>query len=171
MRRGYAAFLLALLTVACGDGTNPSASTEDASAAVVTSAASSPKAAVTLAVSPNPVLSTFGAPGTPRQASWQIVLRETGGLGATVNFVNATLRDAATGVLAEPQGVISQSASDVQAVAGSNHLAAGGSLSVPEVVAFSVASGPTALGRLEVTVQLTDDDGNVIGAAATVPVQ
>jgi hypothetical protein len=129
---------------------------------------SSPHAAVTLTINPSPVLSTdSGDPRAPRQALWQIVLRETGGVGATVNFVNSTLRDATTGVLADPHGVLSQSASDVVAAAGSNHLAAGGSLTVPQTVVFVLSDGPTALGRLAVTVQLTDDAGNVLGASAT----
>ena len=95
----------------------------------------------------------------------------TGGVGATVNFVNATLRDAATGVLADPHGVLSQSASDVLLVAGSNHLAAGASLTVPQTVAFSLSSGAEARGRLEVSVQLTDDAGNVVGASASAVVE
>jgi hypothetical protein len=133
---------------------------------------SSPRAAVTMTIDPSPVLSTdSGDPRAPRQARWQIVLRETGGVGATVNFVNSTLRDATTGVLADPHGVLSQSASDVLAAGGSNHLAAGGSLTVPQTVVFVLSDGPTALGRLAVTVQLTDDAGNVVGASASAMVE
>jgi hypothetical protein len=140
--------------------------------AAVATSLSSPRAAITIAVSPNLVISADTGDGRgSRHADWQVVLRETGGVGATVNFVNATLRDAATGVLADPRGVLSQSASDVLAAAGSNHLAAGGSLAVPQALTFSLASGAAAPGRLEVTVQLTDDAGNVMGASARASVE
>jgi hypothetical protein len=163
---------VAIVSVACGAGTNPGAPTSESTSGVGMPSLASPHAAVTIAVSPSPVASTdSGDPRAPREARWQIVLRETGGVGATVNFVNATLRDATTGVLADPHGVLSQSSSDVLAAAGSNHLAAGGALAVPQVVTFVLASGATAPGRLEVTVQLTDDAGNVVGASATAAVE
>jgi hypothetical protein len=163
--------LLLLACIACGAGTNPGAPTDTPTAVVAPSSSSSLRAAVSIAVSPSPVISIPADSRAPRQASWQIVLRETGGVGASVNFVNATLRDAATGVLADPNGVLSQSSSDILAAAGSNHLAASGSLAVPQTVTFALASGAAAPGRLEVTVQLTDDHGNVIGAATTASVE
>lgn len=171
MRRSFLALLIALISFACGVDSNPGVPTAEPMAAVAAPGVSSPRTAVTIAVSPNPIVSSAsGDPRAPRQASWQVVLRETGGVGATVNFVDATLRDAVTGVLAEPQGVLSQSSSDVLAAAGSNRLVTGGSLSVPEIVTFSLPGGDSAAGRLVVTVQLTDDYGNVVGASATIMV-
>jgi hypothetical protein len=172
LTRRSLAVLVALVSCACGAGTSPGAPTTDAAAGVGMASASSPRAVVAITVDPSPVVSTdSGDPRAPRQAHWQVVLRETGGVGATVNFVNATLRDAATGVLADPHGVLSQSASDVLVAAGSNHLAAGGSLAVPLAVTFSLSSGAEARGRLEVSVQLTDDAGNVVGASASATVE
>jgi hypothetical protein len=165
------AIFVALAAGACGAGTNPGAPTAEVTSALGMPSPSSPRSAVTIAVSPSPVLSTdSGEARAPRRASWQVVLRETGGVGATVNFVNATLRDAGTGVLADPHGVLSQSSSDVLAAAGSNHLPAGGSLAVPQIVTFALSGGVAAPGRLEISVQLTDDAGNVVSASATATV-
>lgn len=171
MRRSPLAVLVALASVACGAASNPGAPTAAPAAAMAATSVSPSHAAVTIAVSPNPIVSgDSGDPHASRLAGWQVIVRESGGVGATVNFVNATLRDAVTGVLAEPHGVLSQASSDVLATAGSNHVAAGGSLVVPQIVSFSLPGGDTAPGRLEVTVQLTDDNGNVVGASATATV-
>jgi hypothetical protein len=162
---------MALACVACGAGTNPGTPTDQPTAAAAVTL-SSPRSSVTLTVVPSLVISTDSRdPGAPRQARWHAFLRESGGVGATLNFVNATLRDAGTGVLADPHGVFSQTSTDVLAAAGSNHLPAGGTLAVPQAVTFSLASGAAARGRLEVTVQLTDDAGNVIGTSATASVE
>lgn len=172
MRRSFFALLVAFVSVACGAASNPGAPSAEPTAAVAATSVSPPRAAVTVSVSPSPIASSdSGDPRAPRLAGWQVVVRETGGVGATVNFVNATLRDAVTGALAEPHGVLSQGSSDVLAAAGSNHVAAGGSLAVPQIVTFSLSGGDSAPGRLEVTVQLTDDNGNVVGASATATVE
>jgi hypothetical protein len=164
--------LAAICLVACGAGSNPGAPSSPSASSGDTSSLSSPRAAVTIAVSPTPVVSTdTGDPRASREARWQVVLHETGGVGATVNFIDATLRDATTGVLADPHGVLSQSSSDVLAAVGSNHLAAGGSLTVPQGLTFTLPGGPTARGRLAVTAQLTDDAGNVVGASATATIE
>jgi hypothetical protein len=172
LSRRSLALLVALVSCACSAGTSPGAPTTDAASGVGMPSVSAPRAALAITVNPSPVVSTdSGDPHAPRQAHWQVVLRETGGVGATVNFVNATLRDAATGVLADPHGVLSQSVSDVLVAAGSNHLSANGSLAVPQVVTFSLSSGAAARGRLEVSVQLTDDAGNVVGASASATIE
>ncbi len=171
MRRSFLATFVALVSLACGAPGIPGAPTAEPAAAMAADSVAPTRAVVTIALSPSPIVSgDSGDPRAPRLASWQVVLRETGGVGATVNFVNATLRDAVTGVLAEPHGVWSQGSSDVLAAAGSNRLAAGGSLVVPQIVSFSFPGGDTAPGRLAVTVQVTDDDGNVMGASATATV-
>jgi hypothetical protein len=168
LRRSFLATFVALVSLACGAASNPGAPTAEPAAAVAASSVAPTRAVLTIALSPNPIVSgDSGDLRAPRLASWQVVLRETGGVGATVNFVNSTLRDAVTGVLAEPHGVWSLGSSDVLGAAGSNRLAAGGSLIVPQIVSFSLPDGDTAPGRLEVTVQVTDDNGNVVGASAT----
>jgi hypothetical protein len=164
--------LAAIAMVACGAGSNPGAPSSASPGAGDTSSPSSPRAVVTIAVSPTPVVSTgTGDSRASREAHWQVVLRETGGVGATVNFIDATLRDATTGVLADPHGVLTQSSTDVLAAAGSSHLAAGGSLTVPQGLTFTLQGGPAAPGRLAVTAQLTDDAGNVVGASATATIE
>jgi hypothetical protein len=125
----------------------------------------SSQAKVTLVVTPNPVVATESRDsGSWRRASWDVVLTETTGVGVTVNFLNVTLRDAATGVLVEPQGVLSLSPADLVAAAGSNRLPPSGTLTVPQEMTFT---GDTGSERLEIVAQLFDDNGHVFGASVT----
>jgi len=117
LKHSSSPLLIVLASVACGAGSNPGAPTSDSTTTSMTTL-SSPRAAVSLTVNPSPVVSTeSGDPRAPREARWTIVLRDTGGVGSAVNFVNATLRDDETGVLADPRGVQSLSSSDVLAAA------------------------------------------------------
>jgi hypothetical protein len=140
------------------------ATTTPAAATSVTGSATPATAAVTLSVLPNPVVTTTSrGPAGSRQLAWQTVLTDSSGVGATVNFLDVTLRNAATGELAEPQGVVSLSPTDVVAAAGSNHVPASGSLVVGQTLAFS---NDVDGGRLEIVAQLVDDNGHVFGVSA-----
>jgi hypothetical protein len=157
--RARSAALAVLVLAGCGGAASTTPSATPAA----------PRAAVTLRVTPNPVVTT-AARGSPesRQLAWQTVLTESAGIGVTVNFLNVTLRDAATGALAEPQGVFSLSPADLVANAGSNQLAPSGTLVVPLTLAFD---NDTNGGRLEIAAQLTDANGNVFGVSVTAPVE
>jgi hypothetical protein len=149
-----------LVLAGCGEGgsTSPAAPTAPTAA----------PAQVTITIAPNPIVTTEGRSETSRQLAWQTVLTASAGAGVTVNYLNVTLRDAATGALAEPEGIESLSAEDIAAVAGSNRLTAPGTLVVPLTLTFD---NDTNGGRLEIAAQLTDVNGNVLGASVTAPVE
>jgi hypothetical protein len=159
------AALAALVFAACGAD---QASTTPAAATPVTAATTARRAVVTLSVLPNPVGTTMSrGPAGSRQLVWQTVLTESAGVAVTVNFLDVTLRDAATGDLAEPQGVVSLSPTDLVAAAGSNRVPASGSLVVSQTLGFA---NDTDGGRLEISAQLVDDNGHVFGASVTASV-
>jgi hypothetical protein len=96
-------------------------------------------------------------------AEWTIVITETAGVAGSVVFVNATLRDAATGAWAWPMPSIALSADALAERLGSNSVPARGSLSVPGSLQFALPSG----GReavLSVAVQLEDENGHRLTA-------
>jgi hypothetical protein len=126
-------------------------------------------ASVSLSVSPNPVTATeTDDPKTPLRADWVVTITSAGA-GGTVNFVNATLRDAETGALPDPTGRLSLDGPDIAAQAGTNRVAAGGSLRVAQGLDYAPPID-SRRGNLLVTVQLTDDLGNVVSRSATVAV-
>ncbi len=107
-------------------------------------------------------------PKTPLRADWVVTITSAGA-GGVVNFVNATLRDADTGALPDPTGRLSLAAPDIAAQAGTNRVAAGGSLRVAQSLDYA----PPADGRratLLVTAQLIDDLGNLVSKSVTVAV-
>src|SRR5262249_62383044 len=112
------------------------------------------------------IVPTEGRSETSRQLAWQPVLTESAGAGVTVNYLNVTLRDAATGALAEPQGVESLSAEEIAAAAGSNRLTVPGTLVVPLTLTFD---NDTNGGRPANAAQLTPVNGNGFGVPAPAP--
>jgi hypothetical protein len=164
--RPRSAALAALVLAGCG-GSTPS--TTPAAATPVAPANSAPQARVTLVVTPNPIVPTEarGSQASP-QLAWQTVLTESAGVAVTVNFLNVTLRDAATGALAEPDGTESLSAADIAAAAGSNSVPASGTLVVPQTLAFA---NDTSGGRLEIAAQVVDVNGHVFGVSVTASVE
>jgi hypothetical protein len=126
-------------------------------------------ASLSLSVSPDPVTATeTDDPRTPLRADWVVTITSAGA-GGTVNFVNATLRDAETGALPDPTGRLSLAGTDIAAQAGTNRVAAGGSLRVAQGLDYAPPAD-SRRGTLLVTVQLLDDHGNVVSRSATVAV-
>lgn len=152
---------LAALTIACGcAATSPVAPT---------SAPTPAGASLSLSVSPDPVTATeTDDPKTPLRADWVVTITSNGA-GGTVNFVNATLRDADTGALPDPTGRLSLAAPDIAAQAGTNRVAAGGSLRVVQGLDYALPAD-SRRATLLVTVQLIDDLGNVVSRSVTVAV-
>jgi hypothetical protein len=127
------------------------------------------KPGISIAVSPDPVVATDTAdPDAPLAARWTVQIASSA-VGARVNFVNATLRDRASGAEAEPSGTLSLGSADVQAATGTDRVDPGRSLSVVQSLEYSLPSGGRA-GVLTVTVQLTADDGTLLSKSVQVPV-
>ena len=159
MRRLLLPSLLLSFSVGCGDAGSPAAPT-------LTPAPSPPAASLSIAVRPDPVLAAdTGDPDAPLRAEWQVRISEGSGVGGRLSFVNATLRDGASGAEAEPSGVVSMGAGDIVAQAGTNRVEPGGSLTVTQALQYDLPSGGRA-GILTVTVQFVDDAGNLISRSA-----
>jgi len=148
--------LLVLVAAGCGgSATSPSPAV--------------PKTSVAIAISPNPIVSTDRAdPDAPLEARWTVEITSAR-VGAHVNFVNATLRDGASGAEAEPSGTLSLGPADIVAAAGSNRVEPRGRLAVAQSLQYALPSGGR-LGLLTVTVQVTEDGGTLTSASLQVPV-
>jgi len=140
-----------------------------AATGVAPTAATPAKAAVSIAISPDPVVATDTAnPDAPLAARWTVQIASPA-VGAHVNFVNATLRDGASGAEAEPSGTLSLGPADIMAEAGTDRVDPTRSLALVQSLEYSLPSGGRA-GVLTVTVQLTADDGTVLSKSVQVPV-
>jgi hypothetical protein len=130
----------------------------------------SPAGAFSIAISPNPVVATDSAdPSAPLLATWAVTIRATTSLGARVNFVDATLRDGTSGAEAEPSGIESLAAADIEAQDGTNRVAPKSNLTVSQSLQYALPSGGR-LGALTITVQFTDDNGKLASQSIQVPV-
>lgn len=166
--RGTARAWLAALAVAAGGCDFANTAKDEATTAPLPSGPSA-QARLSVFVLPNPVLVLRDARDpTSRVARWTVQIMETGGVGGSVSFVNATLRETDTGAPVEPYGFLSTDAGEIRRRIGTDRLAAGGTLVLAQSLAYaSAGSGAT----LAVAVQLLDDNGNLISGAVTVPVQ
>lgn len=127
------------------------------------------KSDVGVAIRPDPVVATETAnPDAPLAARWTVEITSPA-VGASVNFVNATLRDGASGAEAEPSGILSLGPGDIMAETGTDRVDPARSLSVVQSLEYTLPSGGRA-GVLTVTVQLTADDGTVLSRSVQVPV-
>jgi hypothetical protein len=160
--------MLLLTAAACGSAEAPSAP----------GSANAPlqpaHGAVQLAVTPDPVPSTViaSAPGdssVEHQAAWTLTITETAGVGGTLNFLNVTLRDQGTGAVAEPGGETSLGAADIAALAGTARLAPNGMLTLPGQLVYALPDASVG-GRLAMTLQITDDTGQLVTSSVSVPV-
>lgn len=152
--RKLLAVALAIGVPACGDNTP----TMPAAAPPTTLP---PRSIVQVVANPNPVVA--GPPGTstdginyPFSARFSIAISETAGLACNVNRISILFPGTNNTI---PYGV-----ADVQRMAGSNFVAASGSLSVP----FSLVYGPNRQQPLLVTVEVIDANRNTVTGTVTV---
>ena len=151
------ALLLATLGAACGSGSPPAPS--------VTAAA--------ITVSANPsaitgvVCARCGAGSTDRESVTTLTVQETAGLAGTVTQIEMTLREAGTNAVI---GAGSFEAAAVAQIAGTNRVAARGSLNIPEVGVHYPANQGGKSAVLTYIVRFTDDRGNQPTQTITVTV-
>ena len=136
----------------------------DSPAAASTTPPPALQARLDVSILPNPVVVLRDARNpSSRTARWTVLIVETGGVGGTVTFVNASVRDAGTGAPVEP-GFLSMDVAEIRKRAGTERLPAKGTLGVPQSLAYT---SPAAAETLAVAVQVVDDNGNVVGQQAT----
>ncbi len=156
-------FVLLIAATGCGGGgvTSPSPPVATPTPA---------PAGFSIMVNPNPVVAADSTdPDAPLLASWTVKISASSSLGARVNFVNATLRDATSGAEAEPSGILTLGAADITAQAGTNRVEPRSSLTVSESLQYRLPSGGR-VGTLTVTAQFRDDNGNLASQSDQVAV-
>jgi hypothetical protein len=139
-----------LLAVAsCGSPTAPSA------------------AALTVTVSPNPIVAT-AVPGSAQLlAAFSLTIKESAGLGANVDFVNVTLADPSNGA---QLNAVNLGASNIIARVGTNRVAGKGTLNIENIGAAYTPSPGARQATMTITVQTQDDAGHTSTQSLTVPV-
>lgn len=127
------------------------------------------QARLNVVILPSPVIA-LRDPRSPsaRTARWTVQVVETGGVSGSLTFVNATIRDTATGVPVEPRASLSMDATQIAQRIGTSRLLAGGSLSLAQTLEFE---SPGTQGFLTVAAQLIDDEGNLVSHQATALVE
>jgi len=162
--RGVVAGVIAVaaLTAACGDSKSPVSATPVAAS----------KAVVTMTLSPSPATAIVCSPKCATATgsfdfalAVTAVLRESAGLGANIDGMEWTLSRAggtSAPLVISPTQIISG--------AGTNHITASSSLSVPINVVYSTVSGAKD-GTVTLVAHLTDDRGNAVTLTGTVNVQ
>lgn len=143
------ALFVAIAGIGCGGGTSGGPTTPTATLAFSLTAATGSIAGA--------LCTGCGAGSTEREAKTTITIRETGGAAGTVTSIAMVLRDSANAVIA--QGEFDGAA--VTSLAGSNRVAANGSLNVLCGVHYPATQQGKA-GTLTYTVRVTDDRGNVV---------
>lgn len=155
-----ALILTALLATACS-GSSP---TEPAQAS---------RASITVTTSPTSQVATCVNTNALCGATVTVTIQESAGLGGNIDFINSSFRNTA--------GTIGDAAnfpgSMIVTMSGTNRISARGSLTVPTTGTTRIGNlwsqngGVGRVGVLVITVQMTDDRGNVITATApNVPV-
>lgn len=121
---------------------------------------------ITMSVAPNPIATIQSNPTGPTfSVRFTTTLKESAGLGATVELVQARLFDDATGLLIA-QTVFDDK--DLVVFVGSKRVEGNGQLEVKQDVSYvATAQRP---GYLTVTVRLKDDRGNAIEQALLIKV-
>jgi hypothetical protein len=130
----------------------------------------SPTAAARFALRVVPLeVSTTGG-SVPLLARWQVVISAEPGAAGRVDFLDTTVRDAASGAVAFPSGYLSLGADEVAARAGTDRVPAGGSLSLTEDMQFALPSGG---GRalVKVAARITGDEGSVVTVTSQAEVE
>jgi hypothetical protein len=135
--------------------------------------ASSNQATISVAVRPSPITATRCAPqcsGASGSSSFTfaadmtIDMLDSASVGATVNSI--ALTGTADGKTFSP---VTISSDDIKQLAGSNHVDAHATLSLPVSVAYNTPSGNANL-NVSISVQSTDDRGNQVTATGQVSV-
>jgi hypothetical protein len=152
MRRFAFILALALSLPAC----NKSSSTPSGVAA----------ASITMSVAPNPIVTVVSNPvGPVFSIRFTTTLKESAGLGVTVEEVKSDLFDDTTGILI---GRTLYDDKDLVVFVGSKRVEGNAKLDVEQTISYSALAKRN--GSLTVTVKMRDDKGNTIEQALLVKV-
>jgi hypothetical protein len=145
------AVLLALLLPACDD--NPTIPNV-------------PRSIISLEVVPNPVIGTQNVLTGSVSAAYVVQIREAAGLGATLNFVNSTVFDPATGLQVATNYFDS---ANLKVFVGSDRVEPNGQLDVDQTTSYTLTDFAVEA-DLSISIQAVDDQGNLINRSVLIPV-
>ena len=121
------------------------------------------QAAIALSLSPSPIDAVVAAGGSaPWSAEWTLGVQETAGIGGNIDFVRGTLADSTGASIAETTLDVDQVSAQL---GGSNHIRGGSNQKILMNLNFDFPADVRS-GNLHVTLQLGDDRGNTVSAAA-----
>ena len=128
--------------------------------------------AFTVTVTPNPIVAADCDPAVcggegVLLAVGTLVITETAGVGGFVNLAAISLRNTATNA---EVGTLSYSAQEITALAGTNRVAANGTLTIPGLGAAYRLPGGARAATMSFAVALTDDHSFPKSYLVTVPV-
>jgi hypothetical protein len=126
------------------------------------------RSVITLTVSPSPIVAAItNTVGPVYTATWTTTLTESGGVGAGVTLVKASVFDNASGKLAASTTYDDK---DLLVFVGKNRVEANGTLVVPLQVSYILSTLDRAA-SLTVTTTAKDDKGNAIESSLLVKIQ
>jgi len=126
------------------------------------------QAAIALSLSPSPIDAVVAGGGSaPWSAEWTLSVQETAGIGGDIDSVRATLADSTGASIGETEIDADQVSGQL---GGSNHIRGGSNQKLLMNLSFDFPA-ETPSGALHVALQLRDDRGNTVSAAADDVVQ
>jgi hypothetical protein len=126
------------------------------------------QAAIALSLSPSPIeVAVAEGGGAPWSAEWTLSVKETAGIGGNIASVRASLADSSGASFAETELDVDQVS---QQLGGSNHIKGGSNQTLVMGLDFDFPAD-VGSGDLLVSLQLSDDRGNVASAAASDVIQ
>ncbi len=114
------------------------------------------RAQIALSVAPSPLVTVATPP--IYSLTYTVTITETAGLGGDLQYVNGTVFDDTTGLVA---GFNNYDSSDLLVFVGTKHIDAGGSRAIQQQIQYALPAGSTAA-VLTVNTQFKDDNGNFI---------
>ena len=134
------------LVVGCGSDSSPAAPSPPS------------RASITISVSPDPGTAQASSdPDFVWEVEFTVTVRESAGVGATVNFINLTTEGDA----------VNYGSDLIISAAGTNHVNARGSLEIPLALFYtSTTTGGSAF-ETTLVADCTDERGNTITASTT----
>jgi hypothetical protein len=129
---------------------------------------SASQANIQASIAPNPIIAqASGDSDFPWRVDFEVIVRETAGVGGNIDFINTTLRNVATGVETR---AVNFGADQVVSRAGTNHVDGRGSLTAPLALRYRLSGGARAA-VLIAEIRFTDDRGNVMTVVAQANIQ
>ncbi len=125
------------------------------------------RSAILVTVDPNPIPGAQNPVTLAVTVTYKITLAETAGLGCQVEFVSSSVFDPATGAQVAQNYF---DGADMLVFVGSQRINPLGTLVVPQSLSYALpGNGKTA--NLVVTVQVKDDNGNIVNQSLLVQIQ